>query len=90
MQKYNSFTDLVNEMYILGPGIIIANNAQENCLSVIQCYWPSSHLCDQKNEVSTFLARNLPQSPKTVCTARHVVLSIFKAAEPVSSGFEPL
>ena len=55
MQKYNSFTDLVNEMYILGPGIIIVNQVDKKiCLSVIQCYWPSSHLCDQKNEVSTF------------------------------------
>ena len=55
MQKYNSFTDLVNEMYILGPGIIIVNNADKKIrLSVIQYYWPNSHLCDQKNEISAF------------------------------------
>ena len=55
MQKYNSFTDLVNEMYILGPGIIIVNNTDKKIrLSVIQYYWPNSHLCDQKNEISTF------------------------------------
>ena len=55
MQKYNSFTDLVKEMYILGPGIIIVNNADKKIrLSVIQYYWPNSHLCDQKNEISAF------------------------------------
>ena len=36
IQKYNSFTNLVNEMYILGSGIIIVNNVDKKIrLSVI-------------------------------------------------------